>query len=166
MPSHTSHLLQPLDVACFSLLKKAYSRLVENIARQCIFHVDRADFLGMYKTARTQIFSKQTIKSGFRATGLIPFNPERVLSSLTITKTPSPPSTSHGQQSSPWTSETPRNLAELAKQTQLLQNTLQRQSQSPTEPLSKVVKGCQLAMSGAVLLAQENTELRAANQRL
>ena len=130
MPPHTSHLLQPLDVACFSLLKKAYSRLVENLARQSIFHIDKADFLGMYKIARTQIFSKRTIKSGFRATGLIPFNPERVLSSLTITKTPSPPSTSHGQQLSPWTSETPRNLAELAKQAQLVQETLECQSHS------------------------------------
>jgi hypothetical protein len=39
-------------------------------------------------------------------------------------------------------------------------------SQSPTAPLEKVVKGCQLAMSGAALLAQENRELRAANKRL
>ena len=129
MPPHTSHLLQPLDVACFSLLKAAYSRLVQNLARLAIFHVDKADFLGMYRTARTQIFTEKNIRSDFRATGLIPFNPERVLSFLTITKTPSPPSTSHNlqpQQPSPWTSETPRDLAELAKQAQLVQNTLQR----------------------------------------
>jgi len=110
----------------------------------------------MYKTAHTEIFSEQNIKSGFHATGLIPFNLEHILSSLTITKTPSPLSTSHGQQtqqqSSPWTSETPRNLAELAKQMQLVQSTLEHQSQSPTEPLFKVVKDCQLAISGAALL--------------
>jgi hypothetical protein len=29
MPSHSSHLLQPLDVGCFGPLKKAYGRQVE-----------------------------------------------------------------------------------------------------------------------------------------
>jgi len=47
-----------------------------------------------------------------------------------------------------------------------MQDSLHRLSQSPTEPLAKVAKGCQLAMSGAALLAQENRELRAANERL
>jgi hypothetical protein len=56
----------------------------------------------------------------------------------------------------PWTSETPRNLAELAKQMQLVHNALQRQSQSSTAPIYKVVKG----------VAQENIELRAANECL
>jgi len=56
-------------------------------------------------------------------------------------------------------SETPRDLAQLAKQVQLLQETIECQLQSPTEPLSKVIRGCQLAMSGAALLAHENTEL-------
>jgi hypothetical protein len=37
---------------------------------------------------------------------------------------------------------------------------------SPTQPLAKVAKGCQLAMSGAAILVQENRELRAANERL
>jgi hypothetical protein len=116
----------------------------------------------MYQQARTTIHSERNILSGFRATGLIPFNPDYVLSQLPEL-TPSPPSSSHGlpQISSPWTSETPRNLVELAKQTQLVQASIQRLSQSPTQPLAKVVRGCQLAMSGAVLLEQENRELRA-----
>ena len=33
MPPHTSHLLQPLDVSCFSPLKRAYGREVEELAR-------------------------------------------------------------------------------------------------------------------------------------
>ena len=101
MPAHSSHLLQPLDVACFSPLKQAYGKLVQQLARNDVFHIDKGDFLGMYKQARQAIHSEQNIISGFRATGLIPFNPERVLSVLTITKTPSPPSSSHGWNSSP-----------------------------------------------------------------
>jgi hypothetical protein len=30
MPVHSSHLLQPLDVGCFSILKHSYGRLIEN----------------------------------------------------------------------------------------------------------------------------------------
>ena len=33
MPPHSSHLLQPLDVGCFSPLKKAYSRQIEELMR-------------------------------------------------------------------------------------------------------------------------------------
>ena len=165
MPPHTSHLLQPLDVACFSPLKTAYGSLVQDLARQGIFHVDKSDFLAMYQQARTTVFTEQNIKSGFRATGLIPFNPDRVLSSLTVTKTPSPPSTSHGPQSSPWTSGTPKNLVDLAKQAQLVKDMLY-QTQGPIEPISKVVKACQLSMSGTVLLAQRVTELEATVEHL
>jgi hypothetical protein len=101
MPSHSSHLLQPLDVVYFSPLKTAYRQLIQDLARQSIFHVDKADFLGMYQQACIAIYSERNIASGFRATGLIPYNPERVLSNLTITKTPLPLSTSYGQITSP-----------------------------------------------------------------
>jgi hypothetical protein len=33
MPAHSSHLLQPLDDACFSPLKAAYSKLVQQLAQ-------------------------------------------------------------------------------------------------------------------------------------
>lgn len=33
MPAHSSHLLQPLDVGCFSLLKHAYGVEIQDLAR-------------------------------------------------------------------------------------------------------------------------------------
>ena len=159
MPPHTSHLLQPLDVACFSPVKKAYGQLVQQLAHQSIFHVDKMDFLEMYEQAHKAIHSEKNILGGFRSTGLIPFSPERVLSTLTITKTPSPPSTSHGQQTSLWMSETPKNPAEVIKQMQLVHDTLQCQSQSPTEPLAKVAKSASIAWGMVALQAKELTEL-------
>ena len=166
MPPHTSHLLQPLDVACFSPVKKAYGQLVQQLAHQSIFHVDKTDFLEMYEQACKAIHSEKNILGGFHSTGLIPFSPECVLSTLTITKTPSPPSTSHGQQISLWTSETPKNPAEVIKQMQLVHNTLQHQSQSPTEPLAKVAKSASIAWGMVALQAEELAELRASNERL
>ena len=90
MPPYSSHILQPLDVACFSPLKIAYGKLVQQLARDRIFYIDKADFLTIYKQARQAVHSKKNIISGFHTTGLVPFNPERVLSTLIITKTPSP----------------------------------------------------------------------------
>ena len=119
----------------------------------------KQNFLEMYKQACKAIYSKKNILSSFYSTRLIPFSLEYVLSTLTITKTPSPPSTSHGQQISLWTSETPKNPAEVIKQMQLVHNTLQHQSQSPTEPLAKVAKSASIAWGMVALQAKELTEL-------
>src|SRR4051794_18637947 len=108
MPPHSSHILQPLDVGCFSPLKSAYRRLVADLARRQIFHVDKPDFLEMYIQARALIFSEKTIKNAFKATGIVPFNPDNVLSKLIAT--PLPPESSHGQESPIWTSETPKTI--------------------------------------------------------
>ncbi len=162
MPSHSSHELQPLDVACFAPLKQRYGELVQQLARQGVFHVDKGDFLAMYKQLHSSVLCQQTIASGFRATGLIPFNPERVLSRLTVTKTPSPPGSSHGIQSSPWQSGTPQNITQLAKQLQLIKN----HSQGLTDEIARLARGAELATGTAVLLAAENAELRASNKRL
>ena len=165
MPPHTSHLLQPLDVGCFSPLKLGYGHQVAELARQGIFHVDKLDFLWIYQKIRLTALSKSNITAGFQATGLIPFSPERVLTGLTVVRTPSPPVTV-AEALGPWTAETPRTTAQLQQQARLVRDLLRRQSQSPTSlAISQLVKGCQLAMQSATILAEENTRLRASSQR-
>jgi hypothetical protein len=165
MPPHTSHLLQPLDVGCFSPLKTAYGHEVGELARQGVFHIDKNEFLYTYPRIRTLVFSEQNIWSGFRATGLIPYCPERVLTCLTVVRTPSPPGTAAGEAAA-WTAETPRTTTQLAQQAQLVRALLQRQSQSPTtHAIAQLVKGCQLAMNSAAILAEENSKLHVANHR-
>jgi len=84
-------------------------------------------------------------------------------------KTSTPSTTSHSNQSASWIPETPHNIKELKLQTWALKHLLRHHSQSPPSPanqaLNQLVKGCQIAMHNAVLLAQENKELQAANQR-
>jgi hypothetical protein len=165
MPPHTSHLLQPLDVGCFSPLKTGYGHEVAELARQGVYHIDKLEFLWIYPRIRLSVLSDQNIKGGFLATGLIPFSPERVLESLTVVRTPSPPGTT-ADGSEAWTAETPRTTEQLEQQARLMRDLLQRQSQSPTSlALSQLVKGCQLAMQSATILADENTKLRASNER-
>jgi hypothetical protein len=52
------------------------------------------------------------MKAGFQATGLILFSPERVLTCLTVIRTPSPPGTTING-GAPWTAETPRITEQL-----------------------------------------------------
>ena len=165
MPPHTSHLLQPLDIGCYSPLKVLYGHEVSELARQGVFHIDKLDFLWIYQRVRPTALSKGNIKAGFEATGLIPSCPDRVLSNLTVVRTPSPPGTASGIPAS-WTAETPRTTCQLEQQARLVQRLLQRQSQSPTSvAIAQLVKGCQLAMNSATILAEENSKLRAANDR-
>ncbi len=49
MPAHSSHLLQPLDVGCFSTLKRSYGRLVAEYIRLGINHIDKAEFLPIFQ---------------------------------------------------------------------------------------------------------------------
>ncbi|KAF2174336.1 DDE-domain-containing protein [Zopfia rhizophila CBS 207.26] len=84
MPSHTSYLLQPLDVGCFAPLKRAYREEVNKLVRNHIFHVTKLDFLPLFKAAYLASITESNIRGEFRGTGLIPFNPDVVLSNLDI----------------------------------------------------------------------------------
>jgi hypothetical protein len=48
MPPHSSHLLQPLNVGCFAVLKSAYSRLVEQKMGLSVNHINKVEFLTLY----------------------------------------------------------------------------------------------------------------------
>ena len=118
MPPHSSHILQPLDVSCFSPLKHFYKQQVEDLSQRRINSIKKEDFLYIYPTAHQKAFSTFNIKSGFRATGLVPFSPERVLSKFSQMKTPTPPSTADSNQTTQSYSigETPKNINGLKRQ--------------------------------------------------
>jgi hypothetical protein len=48
MPAHASHLLQPLDVGCFAVLKKAYGREIEHLIRCSITHISKTEFFSAF----------------------------------------------------------------------------------------------------------------------
>lgn len=96
----------------------------------------------------------------------MPYDPNRVLSQLDIRlKTPNPP----GSSLSAWSPKTPSNMKQLNWQISSIKTMLKRGSRSPPTPtniaLTQLGKGCQLAMHGATMLARENRDLRAANEK-
>jgi hypothetical protein len=170
MPSHSLHLLQPLDVGCFALLKKAYGRFVSDLTRNGYNHIDKGDFLADYQHARLEAFKSATIQNSFVATGLVPVDTEKVLNKLNISlRTPSPPSSRPSSRSSEFVPETPRTIAQLRKQSSRMIDLLDRLSQSPRSPLKSVVhriiKGHYLTLHTLVLLMHDNTNLRIASER-
>lgn len=90
MPPHASHLLQPLDVGCFAVLKRSYGRRVAEYTRLGIDSIEKDDFLDIFPAARDDSFKESIIQSAFTATGLVPLDPDRVLSKLNI-RLQSPP---------------------------------------------------------------------------
>jgi hypothetical protein len=54
MPPHSLHILQLLDVGCFSPLKVLYGAQIENWMRLGINHITKTEFLSAY-LSRSQI---------------------------------------------------------------------------------------------------------------
>jgi DDE superfamily endonuclease len=53
LPSHTIHLLQPLDVGPFQPLAIAYrTRILERGSLNLVYSIDKLEFLDVYKIAR------------------------------------------------------------------------------------------------------------------
>ena len=165
MPPHLSHILQPLDVGCFSPLKTLYSKQIKNLVYIQIHYITKLEFLSVFKVAFQSAFTEQNIKAGFRATGLVLYNPENVISHLDLRlKTPIPlPS-----KEQPWTSRTPQNPEELECQSTHLRNHIvQHQDSSPASinnALDQFIQGAQVMMHSAVLLKAEVKALQEANQ--
>jgi hypothetical protein len=170
MPPHSSHILQPADIGCFSPLKVAYGKQIEEMMRAGITHITKEDFFPAFFAAYQAAITRENIQGGFRGAGLVPFDPEKVISQLDIRlKTPTP-SNSRPSSAHTWVSKTPNNLTEASTQSTLIKNRIaQHQNSSPTEILRAVdlfAKGTSKVMHQLALLRAENQSLRAANEAL
>lgn len=165
MPPHSSHLLQPLDVGCFSAQKKAYGCEVDSLIRSHINHITKLEFLPAFRAAFNRSITKDNICASFRGAGLVPFNPDAVLSRLDVKlRTPTPPTRLVDQ----WESKTPSNTRELEAQTTLIRNRIQRhQNSSPSsiiESINQLAKGAELTIHSGVLLRDQVAQLQRANE--
>ncbi|KAG9185080.1 hypothetical protein G6011_03027 [Alternaria panax] len=165
MPPHSSHLLQPLDVGCFSPLKRAYSREVEALIRHYINHITKLEFLPAFKAAFDRSFTSANICSAFRGAGLVPLQPDVVLSKLDVQlRTPTPATLPEA----PWEARTPSNVRELEAQSTLTRDRVRRQkSSSPAsiiEAINQLKKGAEVMMLSAELMRDRITSLERANE--
>jgi DDE superfamily endonuclease len=82
MPLHSLHLLQPLDVSCFSVLKRLHRRQIEGLIRNGVNYIDKQDFLKAYYTTYIETMNQLNIHSSFAAIEVVPYDPKRVLAKL------------------------------------------------------------------------------------
>ena len=167
LPPHSSHISQPLDVGCFGPLKTYYGDALNGRMRLGQVHVDKPAFLKAFSEAFPRAFRASNVRSAFEKTGLVPWDPDMVLSQLNIhLRTPTPPPF----EPTAWQSQTPSNYVEFDCQTELIEKSIRKhQDSSPTpivDALAYMKKGWEKTVKAAVLLQQENAELRALNEEL
>ena len=170
MPAHASHLLQPLDVGCFAVLKKAYGREIEHLIRCSITHISKTEFFPAFYAAFKVTFTESNIRGGFRGAGIAPLDPEAVISKLDVQlRTPTPPE-EVGQPLTPWASRTPNTVRETESQSEYITRRIRRHLSSSPESILNALnclsKGAKAVMHKVALLAAENRELRQANEIL
>jgi hypothetical protein len=166
LPSHTTHVLQPLDVGCFGPLAHYYRIEVEEACINGLDSVSKCDFLRFYAEARQRAFTPETVRSSFSESGIIPFNPSVVYDKIppankdTCPETPaetSRPPTSGGQL------KTPGDFASLLSYCRQLEKRIGEYGieDSPTSKLSqKVSDGVLRQGAEFAILKKENLGLK------
>lgn len=82
-PAHLTHMIQPLDVAVFGPLQRAYSKKAKAWIRDSSNkRMSLASFFLLYHQARSETITNKMIARAFSGTGLYPINEARVLDKL------------------------------------------------------------------------------------
>ncbi|KAK1838267.1 hypothetical protein CCHR01_19109 [Colletotrichum chrysophilum] len=157
LPSHSSHLTQPLDVRCYSALKLRYSSQIEHFIKARITHITKPEFFLAFKAA-------------FLGAGLIPYDPQAVLLKLNVQlRTPTAPNTPVKSPNT-WVSKTPQTTNEALCQSSLIKERISRHQGSSLTPIydavNKLSKGLQSVSHLTALLQEEVQYLRDANTAL
>jgi DDE superfamily endonuclease/Tc5 transposase DNA-binding domain len=83
LPSHTSHLTQPLDVSVFGPLKHWFKEENAPFAHMSTTSPEsKKRFLIHYRTAHNKSMTSSNIRTAFRKAGIYPTNVDRVLKQL------------------------------------------------------------------------------------
>ncbi len=83
-PTHSSYITQPLDVGCFNVLKRLYNREFEDLIKVYINYIIKTKFFIAFKTVYLNIMTSKNIQTGFRNVGLMPYNPQAILSKFNV----------------------------------------------------------------------------------
>lgn len=79
LPSHTTHIIQPLDVVVFQPYKHYHAEAIDASIRAGVGQYNKLEFLADFERFRARALTTSTIRSAFKKTGLVPFDPNVVL---------------------------------------------------------------------------------------
>lgn len=148
LPAHTTHLMQPLDVTVFQPLKGAYKKALDDALRTGCYNFSKVEFLAAIGRVRRGAFKKSTIMHAWRDTGLIPYDPEVVLSKIRPKKVSTPPLTN--DRIEPTAAQTPRTPRSLSRLGTALERRMEQNRPITKHMLARYIRGAQFqAISGA-----------------
>jgi hypothetical protein len=170
LPAYSSYLTQPLDIRCFSPLKQTYDRQIEGFIKAYINHITKIEFFIAFKAAYIQVVSVENAQAGFRGAGLIPHDPQAVISKLDVKlQTPTPTGTFFAD-TDPWFSQTPYNPTDALSQITLVKGCIALYQESSPIPIFAIVamlaKGIEILVYKVTFLTAENYTFRKANKIL
>jgi hypothetical protein len=162
LPSHSSHLTQPLDVACFKVLKQNYSLELDVFIKMHITYITKIEFFITFQAAYNKTMTPKNIKTRFHNAGLVPFDLQAVISRLDVKlRTPTPTGPPPAKADS-WVSKTLHNSTEALSQAKFIKNKIAcHQGSSPTPILNASTQGAKglevVAHKLAIATAQIDT---------
>ncbi|KAI1004859.1 hypothetical protein K3495_g3356 [Podosphaera aphanis] len=87
---HSSHILQPLDLTCFSSVKAKYRAKIAELSRfDDASDIKKQTFIKLYSKASYKNLDSARIKNGWIAAGIQPWNAVKAAQSRFVLKTPS-----------------------------------------------------------------------------
>jgi hypothetical protein len=143
LPPHTSHLLQPLDVAIFGPLKKRLTTALEHLNAAQLVRIHKHEWMEAYIKARTEVLDTQHIDSSWRGAGLFPFNPKRALRTIEKETTPEAETpeipTPYEAFDRVFVNSSPPDAQSLQKANELLLSTIESRT-IPSTPVRKYIR--------------------------
>ncbi|KAK7178125.1 transposase [Paraphaeosphaeria sporulosa] len=92
LPALSSHVLQPLDLAPFSVVKSSYRHQIQELTSlDDAAPVKKERFITCYYQAREAGLTERVFRAGWLVTGLSPFNINKVLASSQLSQRPTTP---------------------------------------------------------------------------
>ncbi|KAK8093181.1 uncharacterized protein PG998_014582 [Apiospora kogelbergensis] len=104
------------------LKKRAYGREIEGFMKSHVNHITKAEFLVAFQAAFSKVFTPDKVKAGFRGAGIVPLDPDRVISKLDVKLSTPSPTRSLPAATIPWASQTPHNPTEATSQTDFIKS--------------------------------------------
>ena len=160
LPPHASHLLQPLDLAPFSVVKSRYRGEIRALSALDDAAPIKERFVISYNKVREAGLSERIIRAGWKAAGLCPFNIGKVLSSSQVLGWPStPPPKPRSQDTSDTFFSTLKSSRALCKAQQILQQS-ETLSRGTRLILGKADKAIERANTQVAALESDNKRLQ------
>jgi hypothetical protein len=161
LPPHSTHLVQPLDLSVFSALKAKYRNQVRDLASlDDAAPIKKERFIAYYYRARETAITERVVRAGWRAAGLVPYDPEKVTeSSQMLNRVSTPPPRSINIDSSSALYRTPQKPQDVYTAQKSLHRA-ERLPQAAHIVLQKAGKAIAIANSRAAAQEAEISRLK------